>query len=74
VTVVTQYFHVPRTRLALRRQGVADIRSAHAAYFELRDLYAIAREVAALPAYWLKRPSPASSHAAHAKKPARGGL
>jgi vancomycin permeability regulator SanA len=59
VTVVTQYFHVPRTRLALRRQGVADIRSAHAAYFELRDLYAIAREVAALPAYWLKRPSPA---------------
>lgn len=55
VTVVTQYFHVPRTRLALRRHGVSSIGSAHAQFFELRDLYSIAREVAALPAYWLKR-------------------
>lgn len=55
VTIVTQYFHVPRTRLALRRHGVAEIGSAHAHFFELRDLYSIAREVAALPAYWLER-------------------
>jgi vancomycin permeability regulator SanA len=53
VTVVTQYFHVPRTRLALRRHGIADIGSAHAHFFELRDFYSIVREVAALPAYWL---------------------
>ena len=56
VTVVTQYFHVPRTRLALRRQGIADIGSAHAHFFELRDFYSIVREVAALPAYWLEKP------------------
>jgi vancomycin permeability regulator SanA len=54
VTVVTQYFHVPRTRLALRAHGVERIGSAHAHHVELRDLYSIAREVAALPAYWLK--------------------
>lgn len=54
VTVVTQYFHVPRTRLALQRYGVSSIGSAHAPYVELRDLYSIVREVAALPAYWLK--------------------
>ena len=54
VTVVTQYFHVPRTRLALRRHGMTDIGSAHAHFFEPRDLYSIAREVAALPAYFLK--------------------
>lgn len=55
VTIVTQYFHVPRTRLALRRYGVTQIGSAHAHFLELRDLYSIAREVAALPAYWLER-------------------
>ncbi|MEJ7805532.1 MAG: YdcF family protein [Telluria sp.] len=53
VTVVTQYFHVPRTRMALRRHGIGAIGSAHARFFELRDVYSIAREVAALPAYWL---------------------
>ncbi len=54
VTIVTQYFHVPRTRMALRANGVKRIRSAHAHYFELRDLYSIAREVAAVPVYWLQ--------------------
>lgn len=54
VTVITQYFHIPRTRLALRRHGIADIGSAHAQYAELRDLYAIVREVAALPLAWLQ--------------------
>lgn len=54
VTVITQYFHVPRTRLALRRHGIAEIGSAHARFFELRDLYSIVREVAALPLYWMK--------------------
>ncbi len=54
VTVVTQYFHVPRSRLALRRYGITEIGSAHARFFELRDLYSIFREVAALPSYWMK--------------------
>lgn len=49
--VVSQYFHVPRSRLALRRAGIAPVYSAHARYFEARDLYSIAREVVGYPAY-----------------------
>jgi vancomycin permeability regulator SanA len=37
--VVTQYFHVSRMRLALQRAGIAQVSSAHARYFELRDVY-----------------------------------
>jgi vancomycin permeability regulator SanA len=52
--VITQYFHVTRSRLALQRQGVENVGSAHAYYFEWRDLYSIARELVALPVYWLR--------------------
>jgi vancomycin permeability regulator SanA len=51
--VVTQYFHVSRTKLALRQNGVSSVSSAHARFFELRDLYSIAREVVGVPAYLL---------------------
>jgi vancomycin permeability regulator SanA len=43
--VISQYFHVPRARLALRRAGVEKVYSAHARYFELRDLYSAPREL-----------------------------
>jgi uncharacterized SAM-binding protein YcdF (DUF218 family) len=52
--VVSQYFHVPRCRLALRRAGVGDVSSAHADYFELRDLYSTCREVAAYAYYFVR--------------------
>lgn len=52
--VVSQYFHVPRCRLALRRAGIGEVSSAHANYFELRDLYSTGREVFAY-AYYLVR-------------------
>lgn len=39
IFVVSQYFHLPRARLALRRSGFTTIYSAHARFFELRDLY-----------------------------------
>ena len=48
------YFHVPRMRLALRRSGVAPVFSAHARYFEMRDVYSIAREVVGYGAYLLR--------------------
>jgi uncharacterized SAM-binding protein YcdF (DUF218 family) len=52
--VVTQYFHVPRMRLALERSGVTPVFSAHARYFERRDVYSIAREVVGYGAYLLR--------------------
>jgi vancomycin permeability regulator SanA len=50
-TVVTQYFHISRTRLALRAQGIDPIRSAHARLLEWRDVYSTLREVAAMVSY-----------------------
>jgi len=49
--VVSQYFHLPRCRLAFRRAGIRAVYSAHTRYFEATDLYSIAREVVAYPAY-----------------------
>ena len=51
--VVTQYFHIARTMLALRQQGITPVTSAHPAFFELRDLYAIPREAVGTVAYLL---------------------
>jgi vancomycin permeability regulator SanA len=50
-TVVTQYFHISRTRLSLRAQGIDPIRSAHAKLLEWRDVYSTLREVVAMVAY-----------------------
>lgn len=50
--VATQYFHIARTRLALKRNGVQVAGTAHAHYVELRDLYSVPREVLAYVAYY----------------------
>src|ERR1051325_2715147 len=49
--VISQYFHISRTRLAVESYGVRPVYSAHAEYFELRDVYSIAREVIGYGAY-----------------------
>lgn len=53
--VISQYFHVPRARLAVESYGVRPVYSAHAEYFELRDVYSIAREVIGYGAYLMRR-------------------
>ncbi len=52
--VISQYFHISRTKLALRRYGVSPVFSAHAEFFELRDLYSTAREVFGYGGYLLR--------------------
>jgi uncharacterized SAM-binding protein YcdF (DUF218 family) len=52
--VISQYFHVPRARLALRGFGVEKVYSAHARYFELRDLYSVPRELIGFLRYALR--------------------
>lgn len=53
VIIVSEYFHVPRTRLAFAQQGIQNIGYAPAGYPLPRDLLAIARETIGLPLYWL---------------------
>jgi vancomycin permeability regulator SanA len=55
VLVVTQYFHVPRSCLALRRCGFTTVFSAHAYRFEARDLYSVPRELLGYVSYLLRR-------------------
>lgn len=44
VTVVSQYHHIARAKLAFRKAGVQHVTGAHADYFEMRDFYACGRE------------------------------
>jgi vancomycin permeability regulator SanA len=48
VLAVSQFFHVPRLRRLLAAQGLVVVGSEHARYFELRDVYSLLREVAAM--------------------------
>ena len=54
VIVVSQYFHIPRCWLALRFSGVKTVGTASPWYFELRDLFSIAREIPAILSYTWK--------------------
>lgn len=53
--VISQYFHISRTRLALERFGVPRVYSAHADFFEIRDVYSLGREVVAYAYYLIRR-------------------
>ena len=55
VLVVSQYFHVPRARLALKKFGITPIYSAHAQYFEARDIYSIGRELVGYICYSFRK-------------------
>jgi vancomycin permeability regulator SanA len=55
VLVVSQYFHIPRARIALGKSGVSPVYSAHAYYFEARDIYSTAREVIGCIEYECRR-------------------
>lgn len=52
--VITQYFHITRSRYALQHAGIKTVRAAYAHYFEARDIYSTVRELIALPTYWLE--------------------
>lgn len=47
IIVVSQYFHLTRTKMLFRKRGIQNIESASPDYFEVRDFYSILREFAA---------------------------
>lgn len=44
VTIITQFYHISRTKLAFKHEGVENVYSAHSTYYELRDAYSLFRE------------------------------
>ena len=48
---VTQWFHLPRAMLAMRRFGIRDVSGAWPRFLEARDAYSLLREAVALPVY-----------------------
>lgn len=54
VLVISQYFHLPRARLALERFHIAKVYSAHANFWEIRDLYSTFRETIGYLSYLRK--------------------
>lgn len=52
--VVTQWFHVARATLACRAAGIPLAGASAPAFFELRDLYSLAREAVGLPVYAMR--------------------
>lgn len=58
VLVVSQYYHVPRSRLALERFGLSDVHGAHADFFEARDFYSVPRELFGYVSYLFRRYDP----------------
>lgn len=54
-TVISQYYHILRCRLAFRRMGIAGVGSAHAPEGrETREPYILFREFVAFYWYWLR--------------------
>ncbi|BDS12544.1 YdcF family protein [Aureispira anguillae] len=53
ITVVSQYYHISRSKLAFQKVGFAEVKGVHADYFELRDFYSIFREFFGYYKYWL---------------------
>lgn len=55
VIVVSQYYHISRTRLSFHKFGMEHVYSAHAYMTpEILDLYSIPREVVGYLVYWLR--------------------
>jgi vancomycin permeability regulator SanA len=54
--VISQYYHVPRAKLALRQEGIAHVSGAAAEYrFAWTDPLSIAREIAGFYTYLMAR-------------------
>lgn len=54
VMVISQYFHLPRCQLALKRFGIPHVVRSYARLYMIRDLYSVPREAMGLVYYWLR--------------------
>lgn len=54
VMVVSQFYHIPRVKLALKRFGIVEIYGAHAEWITAMSAIWLAREVIAYPVYFFR--------------------
>lgn len=54
IIIVSQYYHIARTKLAFEQVGTPKIGSASANLFRMADLYSIVREIVGYPVYFFK--------------------
>ncbi|MEM7337120.1 MAG: YdcF family protein [Actinomycetota bacterium] len=52
--VATQFYHISRSRLALRQEGVEEVTTAGTGFIESRDVFGLGREVVAYGTYLLR--------------------
>jgi vancomycin permeability regulator SanA len=52
VIIVSQLYHISRSKMAFRQAGFQDVGAAYPLYFEWRDLFSTVREVPAWIKYW----------------------
>jgi len=57
IIVISQYFHLPRCKLAFRKAGIKHVLVSYARFFSWHDLWAITRELVAYPVYYFKTPA-----------------
>ena len=55
VMIISQYYHITRTRLAFKKVGFNNVYSAHAKLFEIRDIYSLTREFFAYYKYLIMK-------------------
>jgi len=51
IIIVTQHFHIFRTKLAMEVYGIKIIGTAHPNFYEMRDIYSLFREILAIIKY-----------------------
>lgn len=55
VLIVSNYYHISRSKLAFNKVGIENVYSASADFYEIRDFYSIFREFAAYYYYVIRR-------------------
>ncbi|KAB8139330.1 YdcF family protein [Gracilibacillus oryzae] len=51
IYIISQFYHISRTKLAFQQEGFEKVYGAHPAYWEWRDIYSTLREVPAFYKY-----------------------
>lgn len=54
IMVISQFYHVPRVKLAFNKIGFSEVYSAHARWITWQSFFWLLREVAAYPVYLLR--------------------